>query len=81
MSQFCNPHSQNAANKIFWSIWEKFEIHHGDKDSYTDFLRSKQTVSLRYSQVVENFALTQRENAIQIPENVDKEIQDKIVDE
>ena len=55
LSQFVNPYSSSAANKVFWTIWEKFEMHYGDKDTYTDFLRTKKTVELRYSQVVENF--------------------------
>jgi pre-mRNA-splicing factor SYF1 len=49
LSQFVNPYSQTAANKIFWNVWDKFELHHGDKDSYTDFVRVKKTVELRYS--------------------------------
>ena len=44
-----NPYNQSAANKIFWSIWEKFELHHGDTDSYKDFVLTKQKVELRYS--------------------------------
>ena len=33
----------------FWSIWEKFEVYHGNEDTYADFMRTKRTVELRYS--------------------------------
>ena len=33
----------------FWSIWEKFEVYHGNEDTYEDYMRTKRTVELRYS--------------------------------
>lgn len=33
----------------FWQIWEKFEVYHGNEDTYADFMRAKRTVELRYS--------------------------------
>lgn len=32
---FCNPDTE----KDFWSVWEAFEVQHGDEDSYTDLER------------------------------------------
>mmetsp|Transcript_18187 Transcript_18187/g.31131 ORF Transcript_18187/g.31131 Transcript_18187/m.31131 type:complete len:97 (+) Transcript_18187:2362-2652(+) len=66
LSQFCNPNprlnlslseeeqkesGKKNQNLIFWEIWEKFEMHCGDQDTYQDFLRSKRAVELRFSTV------------------------------
>jgi len=34
---------------VFWKIWEKFEVYHGNEDTYSDYLRIKRTVELRFS--------------------------------
>lgn len=61
LSQFCNPNSEQPQSKIFWTIWEKFEVHHGDQDSYQDLHRTKRSVELRYSSVVENVQMNSPE--------------------
>ena len=71
LSQFCNPNSQQTQPKLFWSIWEKFEVHCGDQDTYKDLVRTKRSVELRYSSVVEN---TQMEE----PEMIDAETEEKM---
>ena len=51
VSQYCNPRvTLNEEN--FWSIWEKFEVYHGNEDTYADFIRTKRTVELRFSVVM-----------------------------
>ncbi|TNV83299.1 hypothetical protein FGO68_gene1183 [Halteria grandinella] len=46
LSQFCNP---RVSEEQFWGIWEKFEVYHGNEDTYSDFMRAKRTVELRFS--------------------------------
>ena len=36
----------------FWQIWEKFEVYHGNEDTYADYMRTKRTVEIRYSVAV-----------------------------
>ena len=48
LSQYCNPHQYEQS---FWRIWEQFEVHYGNEDTYEDFLRIKRTVALRYAVV------------------------------
>jgi pre-mRNA-splicing factor SYF1 len=48
LSQFCNPRIRENEEQ-FWSIWEKFEVYHGNEDTYSDFMRTKRTVELRFS--------------------------------
>lgn len=48
LSQFCNPRVKELET-TFWSIWEKFELYHGNEDTFSDYLRAKRTVELRYS--------------------------------
>lgn len=48
LSQFCNPKIKDLEEK-FWNLWEKFEIYHGNEDTYKDFMRTKRTVELKYS--------------------------------
>jgi hypothetical protein len=36
----------------FWGIWEKFEVYHGNQDTYADYMRAKRTVELRFSVVM-----------------------------
>jgi len=66
LSQFCNPlglHQGEGAtsnwSQVFWSVWEKFEIQHGDEDSYTDYARVKRSVELRYGSVVGTIQMLQ----------------------
>ena len=58
LSQFCNPlmieedeAGASSWSQVFWTIWEKFEIQHGDEDSYTDYARVKRSVELRFGSV------------------------------
>lgn len=74
LSQFCNPNSQENQSKLFWSIWEKFEVHCGDRDSYKDLVRTKRSVELRYSSVVENAPMED-------VEQVDAETEEKMKNE
>lgn len=48
LSQFCNPRIKQNEEQ-FWNIWEKFEVYHGNEDTYADYMRAKRTVELRYS--------------------------------
>ena len=48
LSQFCNPRIRDNEEQ-FWSIWEKFEVYHGNEDTYADYMRTKRTVELRFS--------------------------------
>ena len=48
MSQFCNPSLKDIEQK-FWNVWEKFEIYHGNEDTYKEFMKYKRTVEMRYS--------------------------------
>ena len=48
LSQFCNPRVRENEEQ-FWSIWEKFEVYHGNEDTYADYMRTKRTVELRFS--------------------------------
>ena len=48
MSQFCNPQIKEIQEK-FWNVWDKFEIYHGNEDTYKEFMKYKRTVEMRYS--------------------------------
>ncbi len=48
LSQFCNPRLKEN-EEVFWNLWEKFEVYHGNEDTYSDYMRFKRTVELRYS--------------------------------
>lgn len=41
VSEFCNP----TTAPDFWNVWEQFEQDHGNKDTYSDMLRVRRTVS------------------------------------
>lgn len=43
-SQFCDPRT----NPAFWKIWEKFEVQHGNEDTYKEMLRVKRSVQAQY---------------------------------
>ena len=51
MSQFWNPQIKEIQDK-FWNVWEKFEIYHGNEDTYKEFMKYKRTVEMRYSIVI-----------------------------
>ncbi|CAI2386696.1 unnamed protein product [Moneuplotes crassus] len=48
LSQFCNPKIKEIQEK-FWNVWDKFEIYHGNEDTYKEFMKYKRTVEMRYS--------------------------------
>jgi len=48
LSQFCNPRLKENEER-FWKIWEKFEVYHGNEDTYREYMKAKRTVELRYS--------------------------------
>ncbi len=48
LSQFCNP-KMKENEEGFWNLWEKFEVYHGNEDTYADYMRVKRTVELKYS--------------------------------
>lgn len=64
LSQFCNPRVKEYEDQ-FWFIWEKFEIYHGNEDTYSDYLKTKRTVELRYSVVTPVITDTQNVNRIE----------------
>lgn len=71
ISQFCNPRIKGLggdedSGETFWSIWEKFEVYHGDEDTYSDFMRAKRTVEVRYS--IANPIITSGLNSKEIKE-------------
>ena len=61
LCQFCNPYSENQWNKLFWNIWEKFEVKYGDEDSYTDYALAKQKIELRYGSVIGTIDFTKKD--------------------
>jgi len=48
ISQFCDP-SKSEFNDSFWAIWEDFELSHGNEDTFAEMMRTKRSVSARYS--------------------------------
>lgn len=48
LSQFCDPSKQENLDN-FWKIWEEFELYHGNEDTFKEMLRTKRSVSSRYS--------------------------------
>jgi len=51
-SQFCNP----AKEKDFWEDWKRFEVQHGNEDTFREMLRVKRSVEAQYTQVHFNTA-------------------------
>lgn len=43
-SQFCDP----RMNPQYWQGWEKFEVQHGNEDTYKEMLRIKRSVTAEY---------------------------------
>ena len=35
----------------FWSVWEEFEVNHGNVETYKDMLRIQRSVKMQYTQV------------------------------
>jgi pre-mRNA-splicing factor SYF1 len=48
LSQFCDP-SKPEFMDAFWKNWEEFELGHGSEDTYSEMMRTKRSVSSRYS--------------------------------
>jgi pre-mRNA-splicing factor SYF1 len=46
-SQFADPRTQ----KDFWDRWEKFEVSHGNEDTFKEMLRVKRSVASQYKYV------------------------------
>lgn len=46
-SQFCDPRTIPS----FWSKWEKFEVQHGNEDTFKEMLRIKRSVQAQYKYV------------------------------
>lgn len=57
-SQFCNP----AKEKDFWEQWKRFEVQHGNEDTFREMLRVKRSVEAQYTQVHFNTADIVAEN-------------------
>lgn len=53
-SQFCDPRT----SPNFWSIWEAFEVQHGNEDTFKEMLRIKRSVQAQYNTDV-NFIASQ----------------------
>jgi pre-mRNA-splicing factor SYF1 len=44
-SQFCDPRTSPA----FWTKWEKFEVQHGNEDTFKEMLRIKRSVQAQFN--------------------------------
>jgi pre-mRNA-splicing factor SYF1 len=65
-SQFCNP----AKETDFWNDWKKFEVQHGNEDTFREMLRVKRSVEAQFSQVHFNTAdIVQENTEALIPED------------
>jgi pre-mRNA-splicing factor SYF1 len=54
LAQFANP--RLARNEeAFWAKWERFEVFHGNEETYKDFMKMKRSVELRYAPVAPTF--------------------------
>ncbi len=49
-SQFADPRTQ----KDFWDQWEKFEVGHGNEDTFKEMLRVKRSVASQYKYALPN---------------------------
>lgn len=47
-SQFCDPRT----TPVFWSKWERFEVQHGNEDTFKEMLRVKRSVQAQYKYVM-----------------------------
>jgi pre-mRNA-splicing factor SYF1 len=48
LSQFCDP-SKPEGIESFWKFWEEFETSHGNEDTFSEMMRTKRSVSSRFS--------------------------------
>ena len=48
LSQFCDPSKPELIDS-FWKVWEDFELTHGNEDTFSEMMRTKRSVSSRYS--------------------------------
>jgi pre-mRNA-splicing factor SYF1 len=55
LSQFCNPNQEEYIND-FWNIWEKFEISHGNVETYQEMESIKRNVKSKFSLNVPMFS-------------------------
>jgi len=46
-SQFCDPRREPG----FWQTWEKFEVNHGNEDTFKEMLRIKRSVQQKFKYV------------------------------
>merc|ERR1712072_1476762 len=46
-AQFCDPRK----DRDYWDKWHKFEVHHGNEDTFREMLRIKRSVQLQYTQI------------------------------
>ena len=53
-SQFADP----RMDKAFWDVWEKFEVAHGNEDTFKEMLRVKRSVAAQFNTDV-NFIASQ----------------------
>jgi len=44
-AQFCDPRT----NPTFWETWREFEVQHGNKDTFAEFLRIRRSVQAQYN--------------------------------
>lgn len=47
-SQFCDPRT----TPVFWSKWERFEVQHGNEDTFKEMLRIKRSVQAQYKYAI-----------------------------
>lgn len=66
-SQFCDPRT----NAEFWQTWEKFEVQHGNEDTFKEMLRIKRSVQAQYNTDVSFIASQAIARAQQTAETTD----------
>lgn len=47
MCQYCNPHIKEVKAK-FWDVWEKFEIYHGNEETYKECMKFLRVNQMRF---------------------------------
>lgn len=73
-SQFADP----RMDKPFWDVWEKFEVAHGNEDTFKEMLRVKRSVAAQFNTDV-NFIASQAIARVQAQTNgtaEDTEVED-----
>ena len=53
-SQFADP----RVEKEFWNIWERFEVAHGNEDTFKEMLRVKRSVAAQFKYAILYFCFT-----------------------